>query len=877
MNTYAVCQKRVLRWGGTLLFAAISILLTSGIQSHAANVSPELLAAINGLEEKINAQQTNSNHIWTMTAAALVLFMQFGFLLLEAGFVRSKNSINVAQKNITDFLMAVCVFYVIGFSLMFGPSLSGWFGSPGELSTFGMIDDWSYTFFVFQAVFVGTAATIVSGSVAERMKFSGYLIMSVILALVIYPVFGHWAWGNLLIADNPAFLADMGFIDFAGSTVVHSLGGWVALAGIIVLGARLGRFNEHGRANKMQGHSMVLSGGGAIILLVGWIGFNGGSTTAGTPDFARVVANTMIAAAFAGVASLIVGRLYDGLYLPARSINGLLAGLVGITAGCFAVGPHGAMAIGLICGVLVIASEEFLLRVFKLDDVVGAVSVHGVCGAAGTLLVAAFALEDHLGSMGRFELLSVQATGVAIAFCWAFGVSFAVFKLVDLALGLRVSAEEEWEGLNAAEHGASLGTGELQRMISDMTTGQADLSSRIQVEPGDETAELGELFNGLLDRLEKDAQVQQLELQTKADYAEKERETVKEISDIITAARNGNLANRMSIEGKSGMLVTISGGINGLFDAMSGVVNDLRFSLEELADGKVKFLKLDGDEGDFNAIRKAYNQSAQSIGSVINTVSESTRSINVAAQDLDTASRNVLSRSEDQKQRIEVSNSNLSSIHDALKATAMNAEGAKNSAQETSLKSSQGLSKADDAMNIIMSVRESSQRARQFVEIINEVAFQTNLLALNAAVEAAHAGEAGTGFAVVAQEIRALAVRVAEQSKSIEEIMTENCNLIENGAFAMEDIKATLENITVVAHDSSAIIGKISENAKHDAEQLTEVSSLVNEIEQLMEATNSETRHTASVAAMLHDYAQKLSQSVDHFEAPESQEVPNAA
>lgn len=866
-----------IRKSGLFCLATTAVLWVGLGSSQAANPSPEILDLITGLESRIDAQQTNSNHIWTMTAAALVLLMQFGFLLLEAGFVRSKNSINVAQKNIVDFFMAVCVFYVIGFALMFGPSASGWFGSPGDLSTFGMIDDWSYTFFVFQAVFVGTAATIVSGSVAERMKFSGYLVMSVILALVIYPVFGHWAWGNLLIGDNPAWLADIGFIDFAGSTVVHSVGGWVALAGIVVLGSRLGRFDENGQVNRIQGHSMVLSAGGAIILLVGWIGFNGGSTTAGTPDFARVVANTIIAASFAGISSLIAGRLYDGLYLPSRSINGLLAGLVGITAGCFAVGPHGAMAIGIICGALVLLSEEILLRVFKLDDVVGAVSVHGVSGAAGTLLVAAFALEEHLGGIGRFELLSVQATGVAVAFCWAFGVSFAVFKLVDLTLGLRVSAEEEWEGLNASEHGASLGTGELQKMISDMTKGQADLSTRIHIEPGDEAGELGELFNGLLDQLEKDANDRQGELQAKADYAEKERETVKEISEIISAARNGNLSNRMSLTGKSGMLITISSGINGLFDAMSGVVNDLRHSLEELADGKVKLLDVDVAHGDFKAIRAAYNQSARSIGDVINTVSESTTRINAAAQNLDNTSRNVLMRSEDQKHRIETSNSSLSSIHQALQTAASNAAGAERSAKTTSMQSSQGLAKADDAMNIMTSVRDSSRRARQFVEVIDEVALQTNLLALNAAVEASRAGEAGKGFAVVAQEIRALAVRVADQSKSIGAIMTENCNLIEDGAVAMEDIKSTLENITEVAHDSAAIIGSISENASHDAAQLLAVSSLVQEIDQLMEETNAETRRTAQVAEMLHRYASKLATSVEHFEAPEADTVTNAA
>lgn len=233
--------------------------------------------------------------------------------------------------------------------------------------------------------------------------------MALVLAALIYPVFGHWAWGNLLISDNTAWLADMGFIDFAGSTVVHSVGAWMGLAAIMVLGPRIGRFDKDGKPLKIHGHSLVLTTAGAIILLFGWIGFNGGSTTAGTPDFARVVANTIVSATFGALGALIVGRMYDGYFVPTRSVNGLIAGLVGITAGCYAVNPHGAAMIGFICGLLVVASEEIMLRKFKLDDVVGAVSAHGTCGAAGTLLVAFFAMESELAAGSRFDQLIVQA------------------------------------------------------------------------------------------------------------------------------------------------------------------------------------------------------------------------------------------------------------------------------------------------------------------------------------------------------------------------------------------------------------------------------------------------------------------------------------
>jgi ammonium transporter, Amt family len=466
-----------------------------------AMAEPATQADVAMLMELIAAQQSNSDHIWTMTAAALVFFMQVGFLLLEGGSVRSKNSINVAQKNVVDLVISVSVFYLIGYGFMFGPSLSGWVGSPST-AFFDQGDAWNFTFFVFQAAFVGTAATIVSGAVAERMKFVGYLAATVAVALVIYPVFGHWAWGNLLHGNNPAWLADMGFIDFAGSTVVHSVGGWIALAAIIVLGARLGKFNSDGSSNTLQGYSPVLAAAGAVILLIGWIGFNGGSTTAGTPDFAMIVANTVIAAMFGGMTSLIAGRLIDGLFKPMRAINGLLGALVGITAGCAVVGPHGAMAIGGLAGLVVVASEEFIEKTLKLDDVVGAVSVHGVCGALGTILLAFFAFEDQLVAGSRLDQFFIQSLGVAIAFVWTFGVSFAVFKIIDLLVGMRVSEEDELMGLNAAEHGASLGTGEIQRRMLEMTTGERiDLTTRLDEYSGDEGAEIARIINPFIDQI----------------------------------------------------------------------------------------------------------------------------------------------------------------------------------------------------------------------------------------------------------------------------------------------------------------------------------------------------------------------------------------
>ena len=489
----------------------LSLLLVSSIfflATHNASEATALLPEIESLKaelatlhKNIEAQQINSNHIWTMVCAALVLFMQVGFLFLEAGAVRSKNSINVAQKNIADFFISVCAFYLIGFSIMFGPSIVGWIGNPSTLGAFNIVDDWSFTFFVFQAVFVGTAATLMSGAIAERMNLVGYMVMSVVIAALIYPVFGHWAWGNLLDGDNAAWLADLGFIDFAGSTVVHSVGAWVALAGIIVLGPRLGRFDENGKAKKIQGHSAVLTTAGAVILLIGWMGFNGGSTTTGNSDFAKIIANTILAAAFAGIVAMMIGRFHDGLYAPHRSVNGMLAGLVGITAGCAVVDPYGAIAIGLICGIVIHYAEEFILHKCKLDDVVGAVAVHGVCGALGTVLVAFFAMPEHLVAGSVFQQFQIQALGVGAAFAWTFPLSFITFKAVDIFFTLRVTEEDELKGLNIAEHGATLGTGELQERLQRITTIERDLTIRLDETSGDETAEIAAIVNPFLDEV----------------------------------------------------------------------------------------------------------------------------------------------------------------------------------------------------------------------------------------------------------------------------------------------------------------------------------------------------------------------------------------
>ncbi len=479
---------------------ALALAMSLPALPAAAEVSPLLLDAT--VEALRLDQQLRADFTWMLTCAGLVLLMQIGFLMLEAGTARSKNSINVAQKNLCDLLISISAFALFGFSFMFGASQLGTIGWNKDHLITGFQDEWTYAFFAFQAMFVGTAATIVSGAVSERMKLKAYALIAMLIGVLIYPVYGHWAWGNLLLPTNTAWLADLGFIDFAGSTVVHATGAWVALVAIWLVGPRRDKFDEHGNPRKIHGHSMVLATAGAVILFVGWIGFNGGSTTAATIDLGHIIINTLLAGTAGGVASLALGKERDGLFQPHRSINGLLGGLVAVTAGVDAVAPLGAVLIGASAGIFVVLAEDFIERRLKLDDVVGAVAVHGVAGAYGTLAVALFALDGKLAADTRLAQLGVQFIGVAVNIVWVGAIAVPGIWLIDKTVGLRVSDEAEAMGLNAAEHGASLGTHALQQSLQAIAEGRADLATRLDETTGDEAADLALIINPFLDKVQ---------------------------------------------------------------------------------------------------------------------------------------------------------------------------------------------------------------------------------------------------------------------------------------------------------------------------------------------------------------------------------------
>jgi len=392
--------------------------------------------------------------IWILVAAVLVMFMQPGFALVESGFTRSKNTANILMKNLMDFSIGSLGFWLIGYTIMYGEDVGGFIG---KMSLFfnsdainGVPDKASL---MFQTVFAATAATIVSGAVAERTKFSAYLIFSVAITVIIYPISGHWVWGG-------GWLSELGFHDFAGSTVVHSVGAWVGLIAAAMVGPRLGKYGKAGEPKAIPGSNLALGALGVFILWFGWFGFNPGSQLAAAGEenavaISHIFITTNLAAAAGAVTAMFVTWMKYKRPGLSITLNGALAGLVAITAGCDAVSPGGAVLIGIIAGVILVYGVAFIDRVLKVDDPVGAVSVHGLSGAAGTLLVGLFSTTEGLFYGGGAKLLGVQAIGVLAVAAWAMGLGFILFFILKKTIGIRVSRRIEEEGLDIYEHGES--------------------------------------------------------------------------------------------------------------------------------------------------------------------------------------------------------------------------------------------------------------------------------------------------------------------------------------------------------------------------------------------------------------------------------------
>lgn len=390
--------------------------------------------------------------MWVLVASFLVFIMHLGFAAVEAGFTRSKNTISIITKNVFAIAMGIVVFMVIGFSLAFS----------GEGSFIGNLDlfmirgvgssPWpdlmipAAAFFLFQAMFAATAATIVSGAVAERMKLSAYILLTIVLVALIYPVIVHWVWGG-------GWLEALGFEDFAGSTVVHSVGAWTALATVIILGPRFGKYDENGKPQAIAGHNIGLATIGVILLWFGWFGFNPGSELGMTADVPLIAVTTAVSAAGGGLAAMVVSKLKGGMPDIGMALNGILGGLVGITAGCAVVSPSWALVIGILSGIIVVYAVEFIEAKLKIDDPVGAIAVHGVCGVFGTISVGLFSSANGLITTGSASQLVIQLIGVGATFGLVFVSALVLAKVVDIVIGLRVPADAEIKGLDITEFG----------------------------------------------------------------------------------------------------------------------------------------------------------------------------------------------------------------------------------------------------------------------------------------------------------------------------------------------------------------------------------------------------------------------------------------
>lgn len=458
---------------------------------------------------------TALDQIWILICSALIFIMQVGFTALEAGITRSKNTINVAMKNATDLVISITAFWLMGYSLMYGESFYGLVG----LNTFALYEygkSSEIIIFFFQAMFCATAVTLMSGAVAERLKYRGFVVIAIIISLIIYPVFGHWVW-HAEGYEQQGWLARIGFYDYAGSTVVHSLGGWVALAAVLVIGPRQQRFSENGGLNQFSSHNLAISLVGTLLLWLGWFGFNGGSSFAFNDESVVAIANTLLGGTAGGLAILCTLLKNKSVKVhPTMLLNGCLAGLVSVTAGANVLSSGGAILLGFIGGYVMLLVSHLLLRL-QIDDAVDAIAVHlgaGCWGTIGLVLVSPF--QPALSNWNMLDQLLIQCIGVIACGVWAFGLSYISLKVINRFSPLRVTPASERIGLNVAEHGAPTELHDFMEFLHHQTVHE-DLSLRANIDPFTEVGVIADKYNKVLDKLQQTVAQSNLILQTVAD------------------------------------------------------------------------------------------------------------------------------------------------------------------------------------------------------------------------------------------------------------------------------------------------------------------------------------------------------------------------
>ncbi len=784
-----------------------------------------------------NAVQDNINIIWILLSAAMVFFMQGGFTALETGLIRAKNSLNVAIKNISDFMVAVISFWVFGFAFMFGDSIAGWVGSSGYfLDGFDTPDH--YAFFIFQLVFAGTAATIVSGAVAERMKFKSYLVVSIAITALIYPVSGHWIWGSAAMGGQEGWLEAMGFVDFAGSTVVHSVGGWIGLAGAWILGPRLGRYDERGEPIEIPPHNLALTTVGVFILWFGWFGFNGGSTLVADGSVAKIILNTLLAPAAAGVTCLLIATFISGQgwIRIEKILNGVIAGLVGITAGCAIVEPMGAIWIGIVSGIVVYVAEWLMLHLLKVDDPINAVAAHGFAGAWGTLGLALFAPVEALPAGGHLAQLWVQFIGVVAVFFWAFIAGVILFSILKRTGHLRVSSDEEMKGLNITEHGARSAWLDTMNTMHEIVK-DGDLSRRVEVELATEAGQVAESFNLLLNDLEK-----------KVDLA-------KEIS-------NGQLMQEIQPRGERDLLsLALQKMLSSLRSVVGSVQGAAASMQSESAQLDHSHQKLNENNTEVMQTMERTGESMESMARNFDEVQNHSKALQTHIGELDgvtsgmnesvtTTNRAI----EEMAELISQIDGDVTDAGHAVEGMLLQTRNGEASVHGAVEMVNQITSAMEGLGNTVDSLDQNSARVEEANQLIDNIAFQTNLLALNAAVEAARAGEEGRGFAVVAGEVRSLAQRSAQAAKDISGIIAEVRNEIQETVELTQQnrelLKQGMEQINQVNHSFSEIKNGVTATSNTVRQVLQEVKGQIAVKDRIVDAeqTMSELNQKLEVA-----------------------------
>jgi Amt family ammonium transporter len=712
--------------------------------------------------------------LWTLASGLFVFFMQSGFMALETGLVRAKNSINVAIKNFVDFIISSTTYWFFGFAIMFGTSLYGVVGSDNFLfGSDGNIDH-RYIFWFFQVVFAGTSATIVSGAIAERTKFFSYLFISVIVSGIIYPVFGHWAWASLY-GKGKGWLENLGFIDFAGSSVVHSIGGWSGLAAAIIVGPRIGKYTEEGKINKISPHNLALATLGTFILWLGWFGFNGGSTNRFIKDVGLIIVNTNLGAVAGGISALIFGWYLYRKPPIASMLNGVLGGLVAVTAGCNIITPIGAFATGLVGGLVAEGASIFVEKVLKVDDPVSAISVHGFSGAWGTIAVALFGRTSAFQSKSTLTQLGIQMLGVATAFLWAFLCGITLFYILKKVMGIRPSEDDEIRGLNFSEHGSTTILSDAARTLEDLANQKADLTKRLDVEFGDEINEMGYYFNNFLDWINS--------------VFKKFKTFAFKISDTGQALLLKVENAKASIED-----------LNNIIQDINIRNDDAELIMEDVA--------------------------TTTVDHIINTVEK--------------LSTNIISKNE----HIESTTLSIKNLDQSIKSISSIALATSNISTNLVDLATQSVKDIRFEFGAIKEIEKASAEINKILKMLDDTSSKTNVLAMNAAIQAAKAGKAGSGFSVVATEIRDLAKNSNDNSKLIEAIVSNITKVIHTAVIAAERSEISLTKMLSEIRNISEMNKEV---VSETTNQLTASKNIIASISSL------EKQDDDSTAAMLED------------------------